>query len=551
MMSFSLSGVGVLLVPIAYYLRTRESFAAVIDICPRLFCDFVDYYYPMGQAVFRTEFPVPGFLYSPFNAILLSLFPLLGLDSSLVVWGMLQAVSVSLYALLFRRLVPAGPSAQLLFVVLSLSSYPLLLNFVGGQVSVFMMVAVLGILVLYERGRRMIGAGLVAFAVSFKFYPIIFLAPFAIRRDTRFVVAAAALCGLFLLVVPGAFLGASDTLRFYGGLFDAFRASNWVVNNPHSQFFPHVVLRLAAATGYDVSAHLSLLQWIAWGVAAVNLGFLFLIQHAGLRHTDLWSFQILFLTIPFILKTSWPHDFVFLPFSQAFLVWQLLERTQEVPVTDSADKGPQASLKGWRIPHLHVFVTVLLLLPSIVISNIVFFDVFGHFSGYGYCAFLFWADLLLLMTLYILLLPDAVRQLRERNEESGHPRTTRIGKARRRTVRNPRPEAPTSNSDGVRRHTVSSRSGRLFRRGWSTVFTALPQPLTCQDCRRRNTRASPDHDPCHHRDRAAAGANVFRRPCPGRSDPPRDQGGTLAQGLSRTGYRAPGPASRARVSDDR
>jgi hypothetical protein len=53
-------------------------------------------------------------------------------------------------------------------------------------------------------------------------------------------------------------------------------------------------------------------------------------------------------------------------------------------------------------------VTLLFLLPSIVISNIVFFNLFGH-SFYG---LLFWADLLLLIRSYIQLLPAALRQIR-------------------------------------------------------------------------------------------------------------------------------------------
>ncbi|KPK52457.1 MAG: hypothetical protein AMJ59_26860, partial [Gammaproteobacteria bacterium SG8_31] len=97
---------GIVVLPFAYYARTWQSFTAVVDICPRLFCDFVDYYYPMGGAIFRSGLPVDGFLYSPFNAILLAVFPPLGLDASLVVWGILQALFVSLYVLIFLRLVP-------------------------------------------------------------------------------------------------------------------------------------------------------------------------------------------------------------------------------------------------------------------------------------------------------------------------------------------------------------------------------------------------------------------------------------------------------------
>ncbi|MFC2146586.1 glycosyltransferase family 87 protein [Acidobacteriota bacterium] len=381
---FAVGTAGIVLLLFTYYAHTWHSFTTAFDVCAQPFCDFVDYYYPMGETIFRTGLPVRGFLYSPFIAILLAIFPPLGLNASLVLWGILQILLVILYIFLFRRLVPAGLPVQLLFVALALSSFPLVLNQLGGQVSVFMIVALLGLLVLYERGHRAAAASLLAFAVSFKFYPIIFLAPFATRRDSRFLLFAAAACGTFLFVVPGLLLGVGDTLRFYGALLDSFRESGWVTANPHSQYFPHLVLRLADATGHDAQTHLSLLYWIAYGAAAANMGLIFLVQRARLRHANLWSFQLVFLTIPFVLKTSWPHDFVFLSFTQAFLVWRLLEGEKPAPGTDTAGKRSHAS----ACPRARTAVTFFLLLPSIVFSNIVFFNLFGDFIRYGFYGFL-------------------------------------------------------------------------------------------------------------------------------------------------------------------
>ena len=411
-MPFVAGAAGIALLSLVYYILTWQTFTTVIDFCSKQFCDFVDYYYPMGEAIFRTGVPVPGFLYSPFIAILLAVFPPLGLNTALALWGVLQVLFVVFYIVLFRRLVPAGLPIQLLFVALTLSSFPLPFNFMGGQVSVFIVVPLLGLLVLHERGRHVAAAALLAFAVSFKFFPLIFLAPFAARRDTRFILLAVAACGAFLFVVPGVFLGVGDTLRFYGVLLDSFRESDWVVANVHSQYLPHLVLRLADAAGFDVHTYLPVLRWIAYGVAAANLGLLVLVQRVRLRHANLWSFQLLFLTIPFVLKTSWPHDFVFLPFAQALVAWWLLEGEEVVMETDTAAKRPQASAWRERIPRARAAVTLFLLLPSIVISNIVFFNVLGHFSGYGFCGCLFWADLLLLIASYVVLLPAILRWLR-------------------------------------------------------------------------------------------------------------------------------------------
>lgn len=408
-------GAGIALLLFGYYALTWRS---IDDLrracsCSNLFCDFVDYFYPMGEAIFRTELPVRGFLYSPFAAILLAAFPPLGLNTALVLWGILQVLFVFLYLLLFRRLVPAGLPVQLLFVALVLSSFPILLNFLGGGVCVFMIVGLLGMLVCNARGHRAAAAGLLTFAVSFKFYPLIFLALFAARRDTRFLLFAASACALFLLVVPGLLLGSGDMLRFYGGLLEAFRGSDWVVANPHSQYFPHVALRLAGATAHDWQTYLPLLRWIGFGVAAANLGLIFMVERARLPHAGLWSFQVVCLTIPFVLKTSWPHDFVFLSFTQVLLGWRLLEEKKAAPGTDAEGQPPYISPWRKRTPRRGAAVAFLLLLPSIVFSNVVFFNLFGHWYNYGFCGFLFWADLLLLVALYVVLLPLALRRLRE------------------------------------------------------------------------------------------------------------------------------------------
>jgi hypothetical protein len=408
-------GAGVIVVIFfAYHALTWRIFTNTVDAFTELFSDFVTYYYPMGEAIFRTGLPVEGYLYSPFVAILLAIFPPLGPTVSLVLWGVLQVAFILFYLFLFRPLVPAGLPVQLLFVTLALSSYPLLLNFIAGSVSVFMMAALLAMLVLNERGHRAAAAGLFAFAVGFKFFPIIFLAPFAVGRNTRFFLFLVAACVVFLFVIPSVVLGIGNTLRFYGALTVSFRESDWVVANPHSNYFPHLVLRLAGAAGHDVHAHLPLLSWIAHGFAAANMGLVFLIQRAHVRHSDLWSFLLVFLMLPFVLKTSWPHDFVFLSFGQAFLAWCLLEGEKVVPWTDDGGKRFQATR-----PRARAARALFLLLPSMVFSNIVFFNLFGDFSRYGFYGFLFWADLLLLIALYVELLPTALRRFRGPGVDSG------------------------------------------------------------------------------------------------------------------------------------
>ena len=384
----------------AYYAftwRNAYNFRAAIDTCAQPFCDFATFYYPMGEAIFQAELSLKGFVYSPFIAILLAAFTPLGLDSSLLLWGVLQTVFVILYLLLFRRLVPARLPIQLLFVALALSAFPLLHNLTWGQVGVFTTVSILGMLVFLERDRRASAAAFLAFAASFKFFPLIFVAPFIYRRDVRFLLYAVIACGLFLIVVPCLFLGIGDTLNFYSALLVSYRHFEWVITNYNSQHFPHVLLRWMEATRFDASAHLPLLRWTSYGLALLNMGLIFIIQRARLPHADLWSFHLIFLSIPFFLTTSWPVDLVYIPFAQALLAWKILEGDNALP---------------WRHPLPARKVASLLLLASVVISNIVFFNLIGDRVVYGSVGFIFWADLLLLVVSYIELLPSVLQKIR-------------------------------------------------------------------------------------------------------------------------------------------
>ncbi|MGE5376674.1 MAG: hypothetical protein ACM3XO_16580, partial [Bacteroidota bacterium] len=57
-------------------------------------------------------------------------------------------------------------------------------------------------------------------------------------------------------------------------------------------------------------------------------------------------------------------------------------------------------------------IATVFLFISIVISNIVFFNLYDDHLQYGSYGFIFWADLLLLLATYLEFLPSALRQIR-------------------------------------------------------------------------------------------------------------------------------------------
>jgi len=396
-MPFVAGMLGITVLLLVYSSFTWKKFVATVGFCQQLFCDFINYYYPMGKAIFHNGLPVKGFFYSPFNAILLAVFPPLGLDLSLVLWGILQAAAIMVCLLLFHRLVPAKFPIQLLFIALTLFSHSLWLNFLAGNTCMFIMAALLGMLMMVERGHYMTAAILLAFAASFKFYPLIFLAPFIAGRNLRFLLFTLVACIAVFIVIPSVVLG-SGALHFYGALFGSFRESAWLTANTHTQFFPHFALRLVGITGNEAPIPFLVLQIVSYCIAAINIAFLFLVQRAHIDHARLWGFQITFLTVPFVLKTSWECDLIFLPFVQAFLVWHIMKY--------NVGSGSLGSNKlSERKTLILIFV-----LTSIIFSNILFFNLLGNSSVYGYCGFPFLADILLLIVIYIELLPFVLRR---------------------------------------------------------------------------------------------------------------------------------------------
>ncbi len=116
-----------------------------------------------------------------------------------------------------REVKPAGRrlSLTLVYTFLFITSLPLLHNIKWGQVSVLITLFILISLLLYEGDHKLGSAILLAFAISIKYYPAVFLVYFLLRRDGRYLLTCLAACGFFLLAIPALVMGLDRTLEFY------------------------------------------------------------------------------------------------------------------------------------------------------------------------------------------------------------------------------------------------------------------------------------------------------------------------------------------------
>ena len=388
--------VAVLVGVVAYYTWKWGSlprFGAEFDIsCGILFCDFVRHFFPTAAEVFRSGVPTPGYFYPPALAMGLTPLCLLPIKTATLLWGLFQG---SLFLVLClvppylvrkrpRWLAPAFTGAMAL-------SIPLLENFKWGQVSALLVVLVLASFVPYTRQKRTAAAITLALATGIKLYPALFVVWFAIRRDWRFVGIYGIGILVMLFLLPVGLLGFDTTVAFYQTVGEQFRgADSWIIDNIGSQFFPTVTSRYLRLMELDSMTTRKTLVVLSYLAVPLLAGLLFLAHRRRVENLPAWAFCLTSCSLPFILESSWLHYFIHLPLVQFFLL--------------------NATLNLRIRPVFRILLGVLLILPSLVMSNVLFHDLVLRDSMriYAGLGFLSHANTLLALGCVIVLVRQAL-----------------------------------------------------------------------------------------------------------------------------------------------
>lgn len=365
------------------------AFVTAVDHYDTLFCDFVNHYYPMGQRVLSFPWPVEGFFYSAFFALLLRPLGAMELSSALWAWGAVQVVAAIALAVLPRRgCAPATPKAVLLYTLLFATSLPLLHNFKWGQVSVLVTLSVLASARLAQE-KRDVPAGIVlALGTAIKYYAAFFLIYYAIRRRWRVLQSFAIGAVCFLLILPAMALGPMGAIRFQReSWLELSRASGVIAQDWNSQYFAHVVLRWLGVV--DAPDTVRAVAVLGWAVVALMIWLVWALRSAdGVVASDL-SMAALLLSLPFVLSTSWPHYFVYLPFCQALAIGQLCQQP--------------------RSGRTRLFLALAIL--SVVLASVFAMNLSAHWNSYAWSGAILIADVLLMFPVVSLgrrlITPDA------------------------------------------------------------------------------------------------------------------------------------------------
>lgn len=392
----------VALVAFVYYRAVWGSVPALVealDHCRQLYCDFDRQYYPTARDILTTGRPSNGYFYSSFFALLLAPFGRLGPEQAAAWWSLPQLIGVLLLLIPALGFYRESRAAFALYVVLLAFSMPLLHNLKWGQVSTLVTGAVFVAAHLYGNGRPTAAATVLALATAVKYYIAVILLYFLVRRDWRFLAAFAVAFLLFWLVIPTLILGPEGNWDFYQTVRErvAHAVGSWMRSDINAQYLPSVVGRWFDSDGGRLFWRLT--GYAIFTANAVVAGWL--AARPGRRAAQ-WTIAILFLSLPFAIETSWPHYFVYLPFAQT-LAWLELRR-----------------MSGWgRVAGM------ILLVVSIVLASMPFFQWIGRWQDYSRMGFLFLANFSLFVLAHAIILRQAAA-------ESDHPATAAIPAAERR-----------------------------------------------------------------------------------------------------------------------
>lgn len=316
--------------------------------------DFTAHYYPMGAALLGQPQPVFGYYYTAFFAVLLVPLGALPLPAAQLVWLALQGAVAALWVGLGLRLLPR-PSlrAGLALAGLCALSLPVWHNLKWGQLSLALACAGVLSVLLERRGRPALAGAVLGVAAAIKFYPALLAVPLVWRQRQPALAGFVLAFGACYVLVPSLVLGFGAWQGFESAVGESIASADWVARDENSQHVPHVLRRLFALPAEAGG------PWPSRLSALLGLGLLgwMLRQTRGHAQQLVLDLLAVWLCLPFLLQTSWPHYFAWLPLGQLWL-WQLLvgQRRAQVWVVASvvASAMPVFVLAGnWRALHGH------------------------------------------------------------------------------------------------------------------------------------------------------------------------------------------------------
>jgi hypothetical protein len=355
---------------LSFYCQGIDNASDMTDRPNQQYADFQQFYFPAAMLVFKNPQPVGGYFYTPTFALMLYGLISPAPANALLIWKVFQYFWLIL--LLFLPALYLGKkSGQKIYSYIYLASLalsmPVYHNLNWGQISIMLMFCSVFALILYDGKKIKSAAFFLALAACVKYYPAFILVVFLFKKEWKLILWFLIFSFLLGFVLPGSFLGFTQTLEFYRqSMLEMSYALDWVAQDINSQFFAHVAIRMF---GFSIGAK---------GILTV-LGLMLVFAFLAIFYKDIKAHEQrkpiiyalgCFLLFPFLINTSWPHYFVALPFCAVYLMTEIKERNNLV------------------LPVIALFM-----------QSMIFLFIFESYKSYSAAGFLFWANLMLLISL--------------------------------------------------------------------------------------------------------------------------------------------------------
>ncbi len=144
---------------------------------------------------------------------------------------------------------------------------------------------------------------------------------------------------------------------------------------PLSHYFPFMMHHFFSGVVHN-DLQLAAYRKIGWSIVAINLLIVHRLARQDRQDAPLWAAILLFCCIPFLVESCWPHYLNYLPFCQAFLVY---------------------NLRGRVVTPALVAKVALLLVPSMVLSSVFMLNWLGGFANMARYGPLLIADILVMI----------------------------------------------------------------------------------------------------------------------------------------------------------
>lgn len=383
------------LIILAYYKiewSTFNSFVLAIDRSPQFMYDFISHYYPMGQQILQNPIPVEGYFYTTFFALLLQPLSQQPITTALAIWGIIQFLCLITLCIFSVRLVPSLPKFGIvLYIGLCMTAFPILHNIKWGQVSIPITLCIIAAFLASIWNKKVLAGVLLGLATAIKLYPLYFIVYFILKRDFRTCLSFGLSVLILYFVFPTTAIGVHEWFEFERETSREIINAGWVSRDINSQYIVHVGSRwfnfiFDRPAGEVVSNSLTVIGYL---IVLSCIVCVWLLQQTSSSEKHSLPLVSLFLLIPFVINTSWPHYFVYLPFCQTAMIWY--------------------SVQNYHQPRMLDKMVLVLPVLSMLLSSIFFFNLFPDWSVYNAYGILFLSNLFLLVALYILVL-KSIRQ---------------------------------------------------------------------------------------------------------------------------------------------